>query len=85
MGQTGRLKVVGDAWRGNSVGFSLTVLQCSLASSPEAIPRSLKRWLSRRLDDLEHELSLLTLEWLTMDMVPIVVMRISIGYVGGNF
>jgi SNF2 family DNA or RNA helicase len=58
MGQADRLKAAGDARRGNSVGFALTILQRRLASSPEAILRSLERRkqrLSQRLDDLEHD------------------------------
>jgi superfamily II DNA or RNA helicase len=44
------LKQAGDGGRGNTVGFALTVLQRRLASSPEAIWRSLERRRKR----LEH-------------------------------
>jgi superfamily II DNA or RNA helicase len=44
-----RLKAQGDGRRGNTVGFALTVLQRRLASSPEAIWKSLQR----RRDRLE--------------------------------
>ena len=38
-----QLRSVGEGRRGNTVGFALTVLQRRLASSPEAILRSLER------------------------------------------
>jgi superfamily II DNA or RNA helicase len=41
------LKDAGEARRGNTVGFALTVLQRRLASSPEAILKSLERRRSR--------------------------------------
>ena len=43
MGRAERLAQAGDKKRGNNVGFALTVLQRRLASSPEAILRSLER------------------------------------------
>ena len=43
MNRADRLKQQGDAKRGFTVGFALTVLQRRLASSPEAILRSLER------------------------------------------
>jgi hypothetical protein len=43
MGRAGQLKAAGEGRRGNTVGFALTVLQRRLASSPEAILRSLER------------------------------------------
>jgi superfamily II DNA or RNA helicase len=43
MGRADQLKQAGDGRRGNTVGFALTVLQRRLASSPEAILRSLER------------------------------------------
>ncbi|MGH3923290.1 MAG: helicase-related protein, partial [Pseudonocardiaceae bacterium] len=45
-----------DRARGNTVGFALTVLQRRLASSPEAILRSLER-RRKRLDKRRRELS----------------------------
>jgi superfamily II DNA or RNA helicase len=56
MGRAEQLKKSGFARRGNSVGFALTILQRRLASSPEAILRSLERRrdkLSKHLDDLD--------------------------------
>ncbi|MCE7482486.1 DUF3883 domain-containing protein [Microbacterium profundi] len=43
MGRAERIAQAGDRKRGNNVGFALTVLQRRLASSPEAILRSLER------------------------------------------
>jgi superfamily II DNA or RNA helicase len=43
MNRADRLKDEGEGRRGNTVGFALTVLQRRLASSPEAIWRSLQR------------------------------------------
>ncbi|MBF6276372.1 MULTISPECIES: helicase-related protein [Nocardia] len=43
MGRAERIAQAGDKKRGNNVGFALTVLQRRLASSPEAILRSLDR------------------------------------------
>ncbi|WP_432904018.1 helicase-related protein [Micromonospora matsumotoense] len=43
MNRAEQLKAEGDGRRGNTVGFALTVLQRRLASSPEAILRSLER------------------------------------------
>ncbi|MDN5749578.1 MAG: DEAD/DEAH box helicase, partial [Pseudonocardia sp.] len=43
MNRADRLKETGEGRRGNTVGFALTVLQRRLASSPEAILRSLQR------------------------------------------
>ncbi|WP_369597940.1 helicase-related protein [Kocuria salina] len=43
MGRAERIAAEGDKKRGNNVGFALTVLQRRLASSPEAILRSLER------------------------------------------
>lgn len=43
MNRADRLKDQGDGRRGNTVGFALTVLQRRLASSPEAIWKSLQR------------------------------------------
>ena len=63
MGRADQLKasgLAGSVRRGNSVGFALTILQRRLASSPEAILRSLERRrdrLSKRLDDIEHPTS----------------------------
>ncbi|QPK81223.1 DUF3883 domain-containing protein [Schaalia sp. ZJ405] len=54
MGRADRISRNGDKKRGNTVGFALTVLQRRLASSPEAILRSLERRrdrLSRRLSE----------------------------------
>ncbi|MDO4645388.1 MAG: helicase-related protein [Propionibacteriaceae bacterium] len=43
MGRAERITRDGDGKRGNNIGFALTVLQRRLASSPEAILRSLER------------------------------------------
>lgn len=52
MGRADRITSEGDGKRGNNVGFALTVLQRRLASSPEAILRSLER----RRDRLQKRL-----------------------------
>ncbi len=52
MNRADDLSAHGDGRRGNRVGFALTVLQRRLASSPEAIYRS----LTRRRERLEQEL-----------------------------
>lgn len=49
MNRADRLTAEGEGRRGNTVGFALTVLQRRLASSPEAIYRSLRR-RRRRLE-----------------------------------
>ncbi len=49
MNRAEQLKAAGEGRRGNTVGFALTVLQRRLASSPEAILRSLER-RKRRLE-----------------------------------
>ena len=55
MNRADLLRQQGEGRRGNTVGFALTVLQRRLASSPEAILRSLERRHARlqaRLDDV---------------------------------
>jgi superfamily II DNA or RNA helicase len=47
MNRADRLKAEGEGRRGNTVGFALTVLQRRLASSPQAILRSLERRRAR--------------------------------------
>jgi len=57
MGRAERIAQAGDKKRGNNVGFALTVLQRRLASSPEAILRSLERRqlrLEGRLREMER-------------------------------
>jgi len=54
MNRADRLKQEGDKKRGFTVGFALTVLQRRLASSPEAILKSLER-RRRRLERRRHE------------------------------
>ena len=54
MNRAEQLKHVGEGRRGNTVGFALTVLQRRLASSPEAILRSLDR-RRRRLEGKRQE------------------------------
>ncbi|GGK73319.1 helicase-related protein [Streptomyces flaveus] len=49
MDRADRLRAAGEGRRGNTVGFALTVLQRRLASSPEAILRSLERRRERLL------------------------------------
>ena len=56
MGRAECISQAGDKKRGNNVGFALTVLQRRLASSPEAILRSLER-RQRRLEDRLRELT----------------------------
>jgi superfamily II DNA or RNA helicase len=54
MNRADQLKQAGEGRRGNTVGFALTVLQRRLASSPEAILKSLERRRARletRLDE----------------------------------
>lgn len=55
MGRAERIAAEGDKKRGNNVGFALTVLQRRLASSPEAILRSLER-RQQRLEGKLHEM-----------------------------
>lgn len=55
MGRAQQLAAHGEGRRGNTVGFALTVLQRRLASSPEAILKSLERRY-KRLQQLRHEL-----------------------------
>lgn len=55
MGRADRLAQSGDLKRRNNVGFALTVLQRRLASSPEAILKSLER-RQRRLDSRLREM-----------------------------
>ena len=62
MGRADQLKAAGEGRRGNTVGFALTVLQRRLASSPEAILRSLERRrdrLTARLKDIQLKRSYL--------------------------
>jgi SNF2 family DNA or RNA helicase len=54
MNRADRLKAQGDKKRGFTVGFALTVLQRRLASSPEAILKSLGR-RRKRLERRRHE------------------------------
>lgn len=57
MGRAERIAEAGDKKRGNNVGFALTVLQRRLASSPEAILRSLERRQQRlhtKLRDMQR-------------------------------
>jgi superfamily II DNA or RNA helicase len=64
MNRADELRNAGEGRRGNTVGFALTVLQRRLASSPEAILRSLERRrdrLAARLND--------TLAWQPDDAV----------------
>jgi superfamily II DNA or RNA helicase len=56
MNRAEQLRKTGEGRRGNTVGFALTVLQRRLASSPEAILRSLerrKRRLEQRLREMQ--------------------------------
>jgi SNF2 family DNA or RNA helicase len=56
MNRAEQLRTVGEGRRGNTVGFALTVLQRRLASSPEAILKSLQRRRERlavRLRELQ--------------------------------
>jgi superfamily II DNA or RNA helicase len=55
MNRADQLKQEGDRPRGNTVGFALTVLQRRLASSPEAILRSVER-RRRRLEQRRQEM-----------------------------
>ena len=55
MNRADRLKAQGEGRRSNTVGFALTILQRRLASSPEAILRSLER-RHDRLEKRQHEM-----------------------------
>jgi superfamily II DNA or RNA helicase len=57
MGRAEHLAAAGEGRRGNRVGFALTVLQRRLASSPEAIYRSLSRRRARLEDRVAEERS----------------------------
>ena len=59
MGRAERIAQAGDKKRGNNVGFALTVLQRRLASSPEAILRSLER-RQQRLDTKLRDMQRIT-------------------------
>ena len=56
MNRADRLKAAGEGRRSNTVGFALTILQRRLASSPEAIWRSLER-RRKRLERTRQELT----------------------------
>lgn len=55
MNRADQLKTEGESGRGNTVGFALTILQRRLASSPEAILKSLQR-RHQRLEKRRHEM-----------------------------
>ncbi len=55
MNRADRLKREGEARRGSTVGFALTILQRRLASSPEAIFRSLERRRQRLEERVREE------------------------------
>jgi superfamily II DNA or RNA helicase len=55
MGRAKQIADSGDKKRGNNIGFALTVLQRRLASSPEAILRTLER-RQKRLEEQYREL-----------------------------
>lgn len=59
MGRAERMAQAGDKKRSNNVGFALTVLQRRLASSPEAILRSLER-RQQRLDTKLRDMQRIT-------------------------
>ncbi len=59
MNRAERLKEAGDGRRGTTVGFALTVLQRRLASSPEAILKSLER-RKARLERRKREMTVVT-------------------------
>ncbi len=61
MNRADKLTAAGEGKRGNNVGFALTILQRRLASSPEAIYRSLRR-RRERLENRVREEKLLTRE-----------------------
>ncbi|MDR1441402.1 MAG: DUF3883 domain-containing protein, partial [Bifidobacteriaceae bacterium] len=54
MGKADQITASGEKKRGNNIGFALTVLQRRLASSPEAILRSLERRQARLQDRLKE-------------------------------
>ncbi|AKK06862.1 helicase family protein [Corynebacterium mustelae] len=54
MGRADQIAQSGDGKRGNNVGFALTVLQRRLASSPEAILRSLERRSGKLTEQLKQ-------------------------------
>jgi len=61
MGRADKIAEAGDRKRGNNIGFALTILQRRLASSPEAIFRSLERRkmrLEERLREVQEVASL---------------------------
>jgi superfamily II DNA or RNA helicase len=67
MDRAERLKATGEGRRGNTVGFALTVLQRRLASSPEAILKSLER-RHRRLHKRRQELASLGADAVDIDV-----------------
>jgi len=56
MNRADRIKAAGEGRRSNTVGFALTILRRRLASSPEAIWRSLER-RRKRLERTRQELA----------------------------
>lgn len=75
MGRADKISEQGDRKRGNNVGFALTVLQRRLASSPEAILRSLERRRDRLRDRLREAQELrangATGSWTSQGTLPI--------------
>lgn len=64
----------GDKKRGNNIGFALTILQRRLASSPEAILRSLERRQERlelKVRDFQRVKEIKELQELTGEFVPL--------------
>ena len=67
MNRAEQLRQQGEGRRGNTVGFALTVLQRRLASSPEAILRSLERRHARLEARLRDTLHASRDDWPTFD------------------
>jgi superfamily II DNA or RNA helicase len=70
MNRAERLKTEGEGRRGVIVGFALTILQRRLASSPEAIYRSLERRRKRLEDRIQQEELARRGETVKLDITP---------------
>ena len=74
MNRADAVAAAGDKKRGNNIGFALTILQRRLASSPEAILRSLERRQERlelKVKDYQRVKEIKELQELPCEIVPI--------------
>jgi SNF2 family DNA or RNA helicase len=74
MNRADAVAAAGDKKRGNNIGFALTILQRRLASSPEAILRSLERRQERlelKVKDFQRVKEIKELQGLSADITPL--------------